>query len=266
MISFIIAAVFLLVPISLGLNYLQRIGDLKHKSYEASRYALWERTVWSESASTGYAEKTTESINREISKRIYAQGARPLDSKSDKLASSPSLAANELDRNLYAWGGVGARSPIIINNTDGELNSLVISNSRAPGSFSNDINAVADAMFDLSRNGFYKAEVTVDVFKDPRYSDEWIKVLPNGIGLLVNTHNAMLVGAWNASSDRQGSAQVSPRVKRTMLTDDINTPVFQTLQTGIAFFAPEIGRLDLGRVEPEQIPCQRLSQSDGSCN
>lgn len=155
---------------------------------------------------------------------------------------------------------------MIINNTNGELTSLIITNAKAPGSFSNEINKAADAFFDLDRNGFFKAEIVLDVFKDPRYSNEWVKILPNGTNLLINTHNSMLVGAWNINSAQQGRSHVTPRIQRALFTDDINTPVFQTLQAGIAFFHPEINRLDLGRVEPEQIPCQRLSQADGSCD
>ncbi|WP_086933205.1 hypothetical protein [Agarilytica rhodophyticola] len=256
MVGFIVAATFFVIPAALGINYLARLGDAKHKSHEAARYATWERTVWHQSDSR-YNRKSDIDISREINQRIFAEQNRPLDSVQDRRR----VAANTIqyDRNLYNWDLTnGPRAPIIEtpNRRGAEPNTLAIADSRAPGTFSSAVNNVASGVFDFDRNGFYNSRISMQFHKDRHYTAEFDAALGgSNTPLMATTNNAMLVGSWNAN----GPGDVRRRVSRILPTDFLDNGVVDAFR-GAASFAGfrEFRQLDFGRVDPERVPCQRL--------
>jgi hypothetical protein len=81
----VIVALLALSPLLIGIPVLGKQLDIKHKAYEASRYSVWERTVWSNTGSThrkADSEISLESLDRSLgdprSGLISAQAIRQL--------------------------------------------------------------------------------------------------------------------------------------------------------------------------------------------
>jgi hypothetical protein len=71
--EFVVSLAFF-VPIFIGIPLVGKYADIKHKNIEASRYAVWERTVWSDPAARwndGEQTKTDDQLQNEIILRLY---------------------------------------------------------------------------------------------------------------------------------------------------------------------------------------------------
>lgn len=78
MVEFLVAAMFVLVPLFLAISALGKLSNAQHTVEMAARYAAWERTTWYESTpgSSKFDEhnqpnrKSTEEIRNEIAVRV----------------------------------------------------------------------------------------------------------------------------------------------------------------------------------------------------
>ena len=70
-VGFLVASVFILVPAFIGMTFLAKIGDMKFRVQEASRYAAWEKTVWE--AAGGHAKDDT-ALGWEVRNRVLHIG------------------------------------------------------------------------------------------------------------------------------------------------------------------------------------------------
>jgi hypothetical protein len=71
----VIVALLALMPFLIGLPWLGKQLDIKHKSLDAARYAVWERTVW---RSTGSNGKSPEEIALEARDRVFGHPRAPI--------------------------------------------------------------------------------------------------------------------------------------------------------------------------------------------
>jgi hypothetical protein len=253
MVSFLIASIFILVPISLGINYLAKLGDARHKTHEAARYSAWERTVWSPSDPT-YNVKTTDEINHEAVRRIFGMALQPLNSIDDKAANGNQP---DLDPNLTLWPLHDERSSVLDSFDDDQYSSLVIANHSATGSLSSVINNVA-AQFDLNGRGLYEATIAFRFSKNSNFKQELMASDTTDF-ITVNATSALLVDTWNAAN----FTMVSSRVRGTLLTDSLNNSALDILKVAISPFHPEIKKFEPGLIEPDILPCQRLVTTQG---
>ncbi len=72
-----------IVPLFLAIPVLAGYFDLKHRSQQASRYAVWERTVWSPEAGAwknggAQAVKPDARLQKEVDRRIFNHPLHPL--------------------------------------------------------------------------------------------------------------------------------------------------------------------------------------------
>ena len=76
MVEFLVTALFFLVPLFLAVAALGKFSDVQHVAELAGRYAAWERTVWYDADSTGFAkinepnQKSALQINNEAVARL----------------------------------------------------------------------------------------------------------------------------------------------------------------------------------------------------
>ncbi|HEY8538739.1 MAG TPA: hypothetical protein VIL28_07715 [Steroidobacteraceae bacterium] len=71
----VIVALLALSPFLIGIPWLGKQLDIKHKSLDAARYAVWERTVW---RSGGSNSKTPEDITLEAQDRSFGHPRAPI--------------------------------------------------------------------------------------------------------------------------------------------------------------------------------------------
>lgn len=263
LVGFAVASVFLVIPLTLGINYVARLGDVKHKSYEAARYAVWERTVWHQS-DRNYNVKPDLDISREINKRIFSKQTDKINSSEDR----KSVPAEQLDYdgNLYVWGspvGEVDKLPIIRvpDQQDAEPNRLFVSDDRTPGGISSSVSQVASTMLDLSLDGFYNASIELQLEKAPQFKKQFDNVYGEDSVLKTQSTNAMLVGAWNAN----GPGDISRKVGKLIPTTLLDNGVIDTLRAAASTAGfEEFDELEFGKVDPERVPCQRLVNARGS--
>jgi hypothetical protein len=253
--SFLIASVFLLVPISLGINYLAKVGDARHKTHEAARYALWERTAWHRGGSR-YNVKTDAEINNEITSRIYGKADLPLHSVNDKISATSDPL---LETNLYLWDE--GRESVLKEYSENKVAELSIRNNSASGSFSAAVATVGEFL-ELDNRGFHIAEISVRFNKAKILDSQLSSFLPDGNNIHLRAKSSMLIGSWSAYN----ALAINDHVDGTLLTSRIaDIPGFSTLRGAIAAFHPEIDDLDLGLIRPEILPCQRINRTGLSC-
>lgn len=256
-IGFLVTMMFMVVPMVLGINYVMRIGDAKHKTYEAARYAVWERTVWHQS-DPNYNVKSDDDISWEINQRIFGKQNQALSSTEDRnpLAARRDVA---LDPLLYDWENTGgSRAEIIRRN--GGYNRLNLPEENSPAKFSSRITKPMARYLRLEHRGFYSARVTVDLHKSRRLVDVFDAVLGAGQEFSTHSDNAMLIGAWNAD----GPDDVRQVVRRALPSAALDNSLMNIVVGSVGTLFPEIGNLRFGKVDPERVPCQRLTNLSGN--
>ncbi len=76
----VIVALLALAPFMIGIPMLGKQLDVKHKSMDAARYAVWERTVW---RSSGVDRKSADDITLEARDRMLGDARAPLVATQD---------------------------------------------------------------------------------------------------------------------------------------------------------------------------------------
>lgn len=76
MVEFLVAAMFVLVPLFIAVTALAKLADVQHTTTMAARYAAWERSVWYEPSASDFNtmhaanQKSAQAIDNEIAMRL----------------------------------------------------------------------------------------------------------------------------------------------------------------------------------------------------
>ncbi|GLS24375.1 hypothetical protein [Marinibactrum halimedae] len=264
MVGFIVATAFFIIPVTISVNYLARIGDAKHKTLEAARYAAWERTVWHQS-NNNYNIKSNIDISREINQRVFGEQNKRVDSVEDRRRIAPQNI--EYDVFLYNWESSNNPRATIIETPsvrNAEPNRLTLTDSRAPGNVSGSINRIIQMLPGIESNGFYNAQVNIQLHRDENIQGE----LNNALGrtnnnqniLNATSNNAMLVGAWNANGPSAARRTTQGAVLTSLLTGGFLGGALNTVQriAGFGFEEVRPNSLIFGHTDVERVPCHRL--------
>jgi len=258
MTEFVVVAVLLLVPLYLIVPVLGKYIDMKSAAIQGARYAAWERTVFYAGAAASVdwpgVEKSDSQIRNEVRQRVFSEGA----------------GIQNGDKSAGSWGGTGYKSNWhnrdgtgMLPNYDAVTQSLTANDT--PGIANQALNlivVVADALgpFNLEMKGLHAADVSVTA------NTQSINMSLNGDAsmafnpgpLTFSDHSVVLTNSWSAN----GSSHVKSQTQGLTPTGIFQTPVGKTLFTLLkvvaAVAAPEILFLDLGKIEPDVVPPDRL--------
>ena len=263
LVGFVVAMLFFTIPAMLGMNYVMKVGDAKHKTYEAARYAAWERTVWHQS-DRNYNVKSNTALRGEVHARIFSDQYRPVSSRLDRNVTG---RENDYryDANLYSIERVSNRrnadrSPIIQapQNNRAQPISIQVTESSPPTTLSGALSRSMSRLFSLEHRGLYDATVSMDIYKSDTVRDILDDVYGQNTPFTTTSNNALLVGAWNAD----GPGGVRRVVRRTLLTDLLNN---RFINGGLSIVGSiglsELGDLQLGHIDAERVPCQRMTNT-----
>lgn len=259
MVEFVIGAVLFLIPVFLMIPVLGKYLDAKSTATVASRYAAWERTVWYAGSASSVAwpgnVKDDGEIANEIRQRLFSEGAGIADG--DK-------AAND-------FGGGGQR--VLYHNRDGS--SMLadygaigqgITNDDAPGIVNDIVNlivTVTDALgsFTLETKGLYTSTVTVNLGTQPigmsLYDDPTKAFDPGVLGF--TERNVILANGWSANGASHVKSQVQGLTPTSIFTNPVVEVIWTIAKVLLTPFAPEVWLLELGKVEPDVVPPDRLT-------
>lgn len=264
MVEFVLAAVLFLIPVFLIVPLLGKYIDMKGTAIMGARYAAWERTVWyggnASSVSWEGADKTDGEIRNEVRSRIF----------SDRWGSGDTgISAN--DKSSTGWAGQGRKKSwynrdggAMLANYDSVAQTL--ENRDTPGLANDVLNlivTVADAIgpFTLEMKGLYAAEVSVTANTLPigmtLYNDPAQAFNPGP--LTFSDTNVILSNTWSAN----GAAHVKKQTEGLTPTSIFSNPVIKTIwdiariTLGVVA-APELLFLEIGKIEPDVVPPDRL--------
>jgi len=239
--GFLVVAVFVLVPTFIGLTYLAKTGELRHRSYEAARYSAWEKTAWPDNGGS------------------HAKSAdRVIDSKNDG-KSAGSTAAGRLDPILYSSYLAKPGNHALAEKANQSQPGLNVNTGEIKASLGGVLGgtvmkAVVKGLA-LDTTGYRRAQVSVPLAKADQ---NWLPMKQ----VSINSRYVLLDNAWNAANP----SQARKRIKRAVLTDKLDNSALNTARNLVGSIFPEINssNLEFGKVDVEVSPCQRLSPYGGS--
>lgn len=258
MTEFIVVSVLFALPVFLMIPLLGKYIDMKSAAIQGARYVAWERTVFfgGSAASVNWpgVAKSDAEIRNELRQRVFSERAQI--SNDDKTASN--------------WGGDGLKKAWH-NRNGGEMlpsyNSVAqnVGNQDAPGIVNDLLNLVvkvagAVGNFRIETKGLYNATVSVSASTQPvnmSLNGDPLKAFDPRT-LTFSDTNAILANTWSAN----GSSHVKQQAQGLTPTGIFNNPtvssVWNALRNIASIAAPEIRSLELGKIEPDVVPPDRL--------
>ncbi len=248
-IEFIVLSSFVLIAFFWGFRYLYLMSDIQNKAHLSSRYAAWERINYS---SDSLFNKSNEAVQNEISKRILSNSRRHLNTATDRL-DIDSLARIELDPMLYMRSpNRGFQHQILWSEKSDTDFASFRTTKISKNTFNNYIDNVANGILKLDRNDAINSQVTFIARYHPQIN------LPRA-GFAVRSKNAMAYETWSSS----GTDHVRRVVRNSILgaSSGLVLNTINSLSRPIKLLSGS--QLEFGKVEPDIVPCERLSGSHG---
>lgn len=247
--GFLVASVFILVPAFIGMTFLAKIGDMKFRAQEASRYAAWEKTVWE--AAGGHAKDDT-ALDWEVRNRVFARADSGFDSEQDK----SSQRNQPLDTMAYTrYAQQRGRQPMLANLSGNDPGVQLNTEALSPGGTLAELNDRVAQYLKLDVRGYQRAAVEVSLTRPNQ------DYLPIGQPSL-KTKYVIMDDAWNAASPQRAAESI----RRMVPTSLLDNGAISTIQSiiGVVFDDLHPRNFKPGKVDVEVAPCQRLAAYQGS--
>lgn len=202
-----VVAVAVLSPFLGCIALLGKQLDVKHKSFDALRYSVWERTVWSGNA------KTDEDVRIEALDRAFGD-------PSTGVTSIDSLRLDGVSQNSFWWhyrqsllNGVSSRSADDAAPVDvGYVLVPGLAHGTGP------VDAVADALrmdeLNLNRRSFASATIEANIRPLPAHG---------GAPLTQRATGSLLSDTWSPNDETEFGRRVD-RITANELIEDLEHP------------------------------------------
>ncbi|MCG8668338.1 MAG: hypothetical protein MI867_02910 [Pseudomonadales bacterium] len=250
-VGLLVAGMLFLVPLMIGMVYLAKIIDTKHKLQEAARYAAWERTIYRPTVSPGFQRKSNIDIQREIQQRVFGEPDDLIDSRDDRRLVR--TARIELDpmQSTFDYSRRGRSIPLLeeYNNQRDTLVQYRFSERNPGGTAQRAIRQVVNRGLRLPSSTVARSEVAVQIAKIPQID-------LGAADFRMDARHVLLAGSWNARSP----SEIRRSVRRVVPTSLLSHPVLRQIQNVAGSFFGEVrsSSLDWGRIDTERVPGQRM--------
>ena len=277
MVEFLVAMITVMSVLMLAIIMLGKFNDVRNRTLMGSRYAAWERTVWTDSDpaknlagdpsttegwSSKYgsaalaASKTDSDIKGEVLERIMAGDGAAI-SGSDR--NQTQLAATQ----PAMWNDYGG-NPLLASASDVQVSTSAAADPESshttsalnkwpvPGA----TGASYEAQLSLPTRTLQSSAVSVAIAQDSEVLKRlWPKdhVLPAFSGLTFSDTNVLMTNTWVPDGADSNKAVFSPAVAAANVTL-VPPNTYQSLQK----YAPEISTLQFGRIQQDVVPPSRL--------
>ena len=297
MIETLVATTLVLVPLFLAIPVIAKYQDMRSHVVQGARYAAWERTVWFGGAAAepmGFGSSSTfsnkwkanaksdDDIRAEIGHRILSKGTGGFNTSGDKNTSG-ALTGHDTWRDrrgntlLQSYSNISGSyendtAPGLINDVFEPLMNVaaVVSN------FTLDTKAQYTATLGLSvREVAFNGQPWANPQRalGEKYSGDFL-VSSNSLNF--SETNVIVANGWSAngpgsydefnSSDPDISGRISVYNQVRGLTpasilkpkSGVFKTVLDVLNVIALIFFPELSTLDLGRIEVDRVPADRL--------
>lgn len=259
--EFIVVAALFLVPMYFLIPMVGKYVDMKGAAVQGARYAAWERTVYfgGSTASDGWPgiDKSDAAIRNEVRQRVFGE--------STKIATA--------DRNAGAWSSNGYKTGWRNRDGTGMLPSYnavtqSMSQSDSPGYANMALKVVvtvADALgpFQLEMEGLHAADVSVSAYTKPinfSWDGDPAKAFNPGT-LAFSDRNVVLVNTWSANGRDHVKKQTQGLTPTGIFQTTAGEIILTLVKAVVGVAMPEIWFLELGKIEPDIVPEDRLTGS-----
>jgi hypothetical protein len=235
-IEFIVLSL-VLVPLTLIVPLLGKYIDIAHTTSIASRYVAFEGTVQHASSKNGW--KSDATLASEVRRRFYSK--HQLSIKTQDVVSEINGDRNAL------W--TDHRGHYLLP----DFNQITITtNAQNTSSIFNALSSAFDLSdnFALNTNNLYRGEVSVRLANIE-------SLLPfDNINLNIRRHTVVLVDPWASTS----AGEVESKVKSAGLIFpyQLLDTTAKVLEIPINLFEFNASAPDIGKVEPDHVPADRL--------
>lgn len=266
MTEFFVLAV-IMVPAIAFIPMLAKVSDVNQSTIQAARYAAWERTV------SDSSQKSDGQIATEVANRFYRDMDVMIETDGGVLADNP------FENNYWGAGVDQNGDPISLVTVDGQNMFVNTTNQAIPSGTGANIlsqgiatigsvmgSLIPDASWDLEENGFYVAEVGVNVAANSILSTSDTPGHDCGgqqsteTFVCVSRRNAIFVDGWNSESPGQTRERV-----RSLVPAGALAPVGDFLSNlGYMPLFRELRRMDgmFGNVQEDVLPLDRYGEPD----
>ncbi|MBV1908684.1 MAG: hypothetical protein KUG78_05145 [Kangiellaceae bacterium] len=266
----VIAMGSVLVVVVILLPLLGKFVETTQATDQAARYMAWERTVWFQNApsdTSNAATKSNEELEQEIHWRFFSNNEESLSSD-DSLLTKTWTVADNINPMLatYQTTESGRVSLLNATKTEGDDQDRVVTarvtESDTPG-LTGDIGGLVSLLdfggFSVNDKGMYGSELAYTFAELPG-------ILPFDESFSVTSESKLFVlgDGWNTSGRNHNIKMVQGLTPSAILDFGFVNSVRDVL--GIFPVARELRTswLDLGRVDTEQAPEQRLCRVSGT--
>ena len=251
LVEFLIAASLLLVPLFFMISYVAKYHDMQAATIQAARYAAWERTVYFGSGdwASDTATKSDATIQDEIRSRFLSARGTGFANPTTENNSIWSDHAGEPILGTWSQASPSAQTPGTGDYVLVKVKDIIATIGKVLG---------ADG-FKLDMKSLYSAEVSVT----PANSNAISRIFAGADGsfslLTLTEKNVMVANGWSAN----GKTFVEKQTGSLALTNVFDRyPLDQVVdyaKTGLKVFYPEFGGLDLGKMQVDNVPGDRVS-------
>ncbi len=272
--EFLFTAVFILVPLLIGMVLLVKYIETRHSVEQASRYVAWERTAWFQKdpgGDTDAAVKTETQLKREVNWRFFNKYDRAIDAEDkDKnwawqdglnpmLRDIPSADKTNRGAILASYGSNGSVTKTKEKQTGMDMSGLGV------GGLENAVYEVLELLGGdaFSNTGVYTSSVGVKFATLPKIlqSDNNAS---KSIG--IQRKHKLLATGWNAGGPDDARNKAA---RLTIFGALEQLPITGQVMDGVELVQDVAGSLpmfkefssdclNLGHVDVDAVPDQRL--------
>jgi hypothetical protein len=251
LVEFLIAASLLLVPLFFMISYVAKYHDMQAATIQAARYAAWERTVYFGSGdwASGTATKSDATIQNEIRSRFLSARGTGFANPTTENNSIWSDHAGEPILGTWSQASPSAQTPGTGDYVLVKVKDIIATIGKVLG---------ADG-FKLDMKSLYSAEVSVT----PANSNAISRIFAGADGsfslLTLTEKNVMVANGWSANGKTFVEKQTGSLALTNVFDRDPLSTVLDYAKTGLKVFYPEFGGLDLGKMQVDNVPGDRVS-------
>lgn len=264
MVEFIVAGMFVLVPLFLAISVFGKFVNVQHAADMAARYGAWERTVWYEASPESDKFDQHNQPNRKTADEIRNEiGVRVLNDRSSETVvkagdRGTSSFANGLDPMLRDMAGTAYMTEYsqLSSAQTTEAPEKKIADTALE--FLRDVPMFRDLVPAVPQDTLATATIRfADVAKS---SEAYKRLWPDAAwaGLNFEAKSGILSNTWAANSSVGTKSMVADIVPAARPNEPVNSAL-TAVKVGILPWDPEASRLiDIGRIAPDEVPPDRL--------
>ena len=295
MVETLIAASLVLVPLFLAIPVLAKYLDIRSHLVQAARYTAWERTVWFGGASAktmGFTffgrtvgnvwdanEKTDGAIGAEIGARILSNTGA-----SDNFKSTDQTNGSFVGGQKPLWQD--RRGQALLDY--GDISQPTITNGPSPGLITTILGPIANvaallSSFTVDTNAQYTSKVSLGIQQFGNNIGSGtndlggcpgcpVDFLATGVTTAFSESSVLVANGWSANGPgslidngtHPKAITVYNQIRGLTPTSLLNPPpgtfrdVLSVVQTLLSVFFPELSTLELGKIEVDKVPPDRL--------